>query len=148
MSLKCFHWSLICCQFVGFIPPQMLFDVVATMIVSTRPPRLSKPISMVVDIKLSLTISDIDNYVFFRTIQPQFLHHILINIRRITAFSSFKKLLTCKRLSPCLRMTGTVRKAILLCACSCSVSYVLDLFSSDTDVSAFPSTDPGATFFS
>ena len=91
------------------------------MIVSTRPPRLSKPISMVVDIKLSLTISDIDNYVFFRTIQPQFLHNILINIRRITAFSSFKKLLTCKRLSPCLRMTGTVRKAILLCACSCSV---------------------------
>ena len=33
-------------------------------------------------------------------------------------------------------------------SCSCSVSYVLDLFSSDTDVSAFPSRDPGATFFS
>ena len=56
--------------------------------------------------------------------------------------------LTCKRLSPCFRITGTVRKAILLCACSCTVSYVLDLFSTAMGVSAFPSMDPEATFSS
>ena len=55
-----------CNQLVGFISPQMLLDVFATMTVSTRPSRLSKPISMVADITFTFwpLATLIDNYFF------------------------------------------------------------------------------------
>ena len=96
MSLKCFHLSLICRQMMGFIQPQMLLDVFDTMTVSTRPSTLSKPISMVADIKFTfwpiatLIITKKKKTLIitfsFPQSNPLFLYHILVNIRRITAF--------------------------------------------------------------
>ena len=140
MSLKCFHWSLICSQLVGFITPQMLLDVFAIMTVFTRPSRLSKPISMVADFKLTFwPLATLIITFSFLPSNPS--SSTTSSLTYDVSLPSSKKQLTCYRLPPCFRETGTVHIVILLCSCSCTISYVLDLFPSVTDVSSFPYVD-------